>query len=148
MSPCNLAVTIQKAAVLPSHLLALLTPEAVEKVVTAYLSSHAEYKNYQPLRSRISGESVIFHLGSLSYRVTITGGCVALNFPRYNQDKAATLSEELTQLLAQAADVLFAQQVKSTLTKKFGRVKQTTATVKDAAEEPQKVTVFTLDIQV
>src|SRR6266566_1253219 len=147
MSPCNLAVTIQKAAVLPSHLLALLTPEAVEKVVTAYLSSHAEYKHYQPLRSRISGESVIFHLGSLSYRVTITGGSVALNFPRYNQDNAATLSEELTQLLSQA-DVLFAQQVKSTLTKKFGRVKQTTATVKDAAEEPQKVTVFTLDIQV
>src|SRR5436309_405092 len=115
--PCNLAVSITKAAVLPEYLASLLTPEVVEQVVMAYLKQHQTYKTYQPIRSRIAGESVIFHLSSLAYRITITGGNVVINFPRYALQEADILAEELTTLLAKGAAKLFADQLQATLRK-------------------------------
>ncbi len=143
--PCNLAVTITKAAVMPEHLQALLTPEIIEQIVTTYLSSHNEYKTCQPLRSRIIGETVRFYLGSLAYRITITGSQVALNFPPNEQYRAETLGTQLTQLLTRGADRLFASQVQQSLTAKFRNVQAQTATV-DNQGTPQKVTVFTLEM--
>ena len=143
--PCNLAVTITKAAVLPDHLVALLTPEVIEQVVTAYLQHHPVFKDYLPLRSKTIGNVVTFFVSNLAYRITITGNQIAINFPPYAQDKATKLSGELVTLLSKTSDRLFARQVQKSLAAKFGNVQQQTAKVDNEGEQ-QTVTVFTLEV--
>ena len=144
--PCNLAVTITKALVLPEQLQQLLIPEIVTRVITAYIEQHREeYGSFGPLRTTTRDGIVTCYIGRLDYRIMIANGQVSVNFPPYKQTQAEKLSEELSQLLSRAADQLFASQVQQSLKAKFGRVRTNTATV-DNQGTPQQVTVFSLEI--
>jgi hypothetical protein len=142
--PCNLAVTITKAVVAPEHLLALLTPEVIGQLITAFTSQSPEFQQYQPIRITTYGDTVNVILGRLDRRFLITHNQVTSNFPRYEQTQADTLAQLLSNLLSRGADRLFAAQVRKALTEKYGDVKQTSETVSNQGQ-PQRVTLFSFE---
>lgn len=105
--PCNLAVTITKAAVKSEHLLNLLKTEAIQPVVEAYLRDRFPA---QALYSSVDGNSL--EIWVEPYTITITTGTVQVSVSSAAMQANTTqLAEELQQLLAVLADELFAAQL-------------------------------------
>ncbi|WP_322489387.1 hypothetical protein [Chloroflexus sp.] len=140
---CNLAVSITKAAVNEEQLLKLLTPEAVQPVVESYLRQPGVLKAGETFNVSRQGNRLIVTVGSL--RLFIDGGRVSTYATQgYNDGRGRELVDALSNLLALAADALFAQKVKAALAP-FGKVAQQQVTV-DNGGVTQAATVFTLKI--
>jgi hypothetical protein len=139
--PCNLAVSITKAAVTEERLLALLTPEAVQPVVEAYLRQPGVLKPGESFNVNRQGNRLMIMVGSL--RLFIERGRVSTYATQgYNDVRGEELVSALSNLLALAADALFAQQVKAALAP-FGKVAQQQVMV-DNGGVTQAATVLTL----
>lgn len=139
--PCNLAVSITKAAVSNEQLVQLLTPEAVYEAVKTFLSRHDAYKD-QLFGDWQSGSALMFYVGDCI--VTILGAQVTVNGSEWSTQQAETLSADMNTLLARLADYLFAQQVQQALAG-LGPVESQTMSVDDQGVTRQ-ATVFTLNI--
>jgi hypothetical protein len=131
--PCNLAVTIQKAAVNNKELAALLTPQVVKTLVESFVQQHEAFKPYQPIRLTARGGMVYANLGDYTRSFSIIGTEVYVNFPRTEKEKGEEIAQLLTTLLSRGADRLFAEKVKKSL-QKFGKVQASQATVKDGTQ--------------
>lgn len=126
--PCNLAMTITKAAVSEDRLRALLTADVVTTLLTSYLqekhialipdSFRATHPGpYASLQAREDG-SVQCRIGGYygmdifvqAGQVTVTGTTTT------QQPDVDQMLQEVTHLLAQATDALFARQVQMALT--------------------------------
>jgi ABC-type cobalamin/Fe3+-siderophores transport system ATPase subunit len=137
--PCNLAVSIAKAGVTKPQLLALLTPEIVQKVALTYLQQqYAQLLN--PSLISASGKSVILRAGTST--ISIENGAVEVNDSNGNRVQAEKLAAEMEQLILQLADQLFDQQIQAAL----GSLVQTVQPVTvDNDGAVQQATVFTLE---
>ncbi|NNJ13616.1 hypothetical protein EKD04_025145 [Chloroflexales bacterium ZM16-3] len=141
--PCNLAVSITKAAVSEERLRALLTPEAVRPVIEAYLRQPGVVGAGERVHVQRQGDGLAVRVGSLT--LTIRDGQVQTRASRgYNDTRAQELTDALSALLALAADALFAQQVRAALAT-FGPVAAQQVTV-DNGGVTQAATVLTLHI--
>jgi hypothetical protein len=141
--PCNLAVSITKAAVTEEHLLALLTPAVVQPVVVAYLRQPGVLTAGERVGVTTPGARVVVTVGALTFH--IDGGRVSTVATAGATDaRGRALVDALSALLALAADTLFAQQVRVALAA-FGRVSQQSVTV-DNGGVPQAATVLTLTL--
>lgn len=136
--PCNLAVSIAKAGVTTPQLLALLTPEVVQQVALTYLEQQHAALNPYVLTS--SDSRVSFQVGTSL--VVITDGAVQVTDRRGNTTFAATLANEVEQLLLQLADSLFQQQLQQILGPAVTQV-QTVNVDNDGVI--QQAAVFTLE---
>ena len=141
--PCNLAVTITKAAVTNEQLQKLLTPEVVKTLLESYISKHPNHKGQTP-HAFIRGDEVSLPILRYDCRVIIKNGQVRISTPRRNVEEAEALSGELAQLLSLAADKLFAGQVQKALAS-MGKVSGQTVTV-DNQGQKQQARVFTLEV--
>jgi len=120
--PCNLAVSITKAAVTEEKLLALLVPEVVLPVVQSYLSQPGVLTADERANVGQQGARLLVYVGSLV--LYVEGGRVSTYATEgYNEVRGNELVAALSNLLALAADALFAQQVKAALAR-FGKVGQ------------------------
>lgn len=138
---CNLAVSITKAAGTEERLLAVLTPEAVQPVIEAYLRQPGVLKRGESFNVSRQGSRLIVTVGSL--RLLIDGGRVSAYATQgYNDVRGNELVAALSNLLVLAADALFAQQVKAALAP-FGKVAQQQVMV-DNGGVTQAATVLTL----
>jgi hypothetical protein len=109
--PCDLAVTITKAAVTKEHLLKLLTPRVVADLLTRFLQ--AKDKTARVMQPG-SGPTVYASMGY--YSISITRGQVTVRASNRADTKAAdALAKELQQLIAGLADTLFAKQVQAAM---------------------------------
>lgn len=115
--PCNLAVTIAKAAVTNEQLLGLLTPDLVVQAVNAACAD---------LRIRInasrSGDTV-YGYAELSWSDQIS---VAVNRGRVEVQasdtrRATEISDAISGVLTQLADALFSQQIAGALASIAGK---------------------------
>ncbi|NNJ13396.1 hypothetical protein EKD04_024015 [Chloroflexales bacterium ZM16-3] len=141
--PCNLAVSITKAAVTEERLRALLTPEAVQPVIAAYLRQPGVVGAGERVIVQRQGDGLAVTVGSLT--LTISGGQVQTRATRgTNATRAQELADALSDLLALAADTRFAQQVRAALAT-FGTVAAQQVTV-DNGGVTQAATVLTLHI--
>jgi hypothetical protein len=136
--PCNLAVTITKAAVTEQRLLALLTDETVERVLTAYFQEQG-----QQAQITRTANGVQVRLNGITIRVT--NGQVIADSRRTRRNEMGDLTDTLSTLLARAADALFAQQVGVALQGLSGSVKAQTVNV-DNDGTVQQATVFTMQM--
>lgn len=136
--PCNLAVTITKAAVEQEHLNKLLTPQVVEQALRAFLTARDRNAtvrvNYGTVYASTGYNSVSVFRG----RVSVSNG---------NRDTrgAEKLAAETQQLLAALADTLFAQQVQSALQGSGARVASQQVVV-DNAGRRQVATVLSFNL--
>jgi hypothetical protein len=138
-----LAVSITKAAVTEERLLALLTPEAVQPVVEAYLRQPGVVGASERVIVQRQGDGLAVGVGSLT--LTIHGGRVETRATQGTNDaRGRALVDGLSALLALAADALFAQQVRAALAP-FGRVAAQQVTVENGGVT-QAATVLTLHI--
>jgi hypothetical protein len=136
--PCNLAVSIARAAVSKPQLLALLTAEVVQKVSLAYLQQ--QYALLNPSLAAVTGDRVTLHAGTSI--ITIGNGNVEVYDGRGNRSQAEKLATEMQQLMVQLADQLLDQQIQSAL----GSLVQAVQTVTvDTNGVAQQATVFTLE---
>lgn len=141
--PCNLAVSITKAAVTEERLLVLLTPAAIQPVIEAYLAQPGVLRAGDTARVTRQGERLTVAVAGLT--ITIEGGRVRANATAGRTDvRARALVDGLSNLLSLAADALFAQQVKGALSR-FGKVGQQQVVVEEAGVT-QAATVLTLKL--
>lgn len=141
--PCNLAVSITKAAVTDEKLRALLTPAQVQTVIEAYLRQPGVLKGRERSTVTVIGDSIRVQVGALW--IEIRGGRVSTTATEgFNDVRGQELVDALSNLLALTADALFAQQVKAALAP-LGKVKQQQVSV-DNAGVTQAAMVFTLKI--
>jgi len=110
--PCNLAVSIAKAALSDERLRALLTPQAIQQVVLAYLKQ--QYAALSPVLVSAQDGSLHYQLGTMD--LTIEDGEVTVDTSTINRDRAEQLATQVSALLAACADRLFQQQVQQALT--------------------------------
>lgn len=151
--PCNLAVSITKAAIPNEQLLGLLTPAVVEQVVRAFLGDRltdlvGQDYGYQHGTSRkVQLQSVNYwgQLGAEGISFRIHDGQIDVQAPRGGELRAQEVSDELTQLLARTADQLFAIQVGTALAELGGDLETQQVSI-DNAGQRQTVTQFTLSI--
>ena len=142
--PCNLAVTITKATVLPEHLQSLLTPAVVKTLVPAFLQQHPEYNSAGHISAWNQGDTVVFSVGD--FTITVSKDTqVTVNTIRLRREAANKLAEQITTLLSIGADRMFVNQVQQVLTAKFGAVYSQTATVDNQGTQ-ERVSVFMLEI--
>jgi hypothetical protein len=110
--PCNLAVSITKAAVTEAHLRAILTPEVILPLIEAYLRLpgvlHAERVTLQR-----QGDAIVVTVGRVT--MTIREGRVETQATRGYDVRAQELTDGISTLVAGIADELFAQQVRAAL---------------------------------
>ena len=125
--PCNLAISITKAAVSNEQLLKLLTPELISQAVKSFLSRHETYQHqrYDDWQYR---NSLIIYVGECT--VTFTDGEVKVEGPEWSTALVNALSADMTTLLSRLADYLFAQQVQQALAS-LGQVASQTVNVDD-----------------
>jgi hypothetical protein len=137
--PCNLAVSIAKAAVSDERLRALLTPEAVKDVVLNFLKQ--QYAANSPALLSSNDTTLYYRLGSLV--LTIENGVVRVNESAGNRVFAERVAAEVSRLLAAAADRLFQQRVQMAL-----QSVTTRAQVVDVNYEgrTQKAAVFSINM--
>lgn len=138
--PCNLAVSITKAAVTEAHLMALLTPEVILPLIEAYLRLpgvlHAERVTLQR-----QGDAITVTVGRVT--MTIREGRVETQATR-GDVRAQELTDGISALVAGIADALFAQQIRAALTP-FGTVAAEQVTV-DNDGVSQVVTMLTMTL--
>lgn len=136
--PCNLAVSITKAAVTNESLLRLLTPELIEPVLRAYLEQH-----YTPcsLRRGSHGGKALF-ASVAGCRIAIENGNVRVTDDDGDTNLVTRLSEEFSHLLATLADRAFAQAVAAALGEIVTGVQE--VTVAGADQQPLHAAVFTV----
>ena len=139
--PCNLAISITKAAVSNEELLKLLTSEVVHEAVKNFLSRHETYKD-KVIGDWQSEPTVWFYVGNCI--ITITNGQVTVNGPQWTKEEVEALSTDMNTLLSRLADYLFAQQVQQALTG-LGPVETQVVNVDDQGVTRQ-ATVLTLTI--
>ncbi len=145
--PCNLAVTITKAAVNAEQLQALLSLDVINQTVMAYLKVAEAYQKDAELYMRSflyrTTNSMLIYLGN--YTITIKqGGLVTVEGLRGEEAENERLRDTIATFLAQVADKLFAAKVQQSLVK-LGRVKSKDATVRDEGTTVN-VTMFSLEI--
>lgn len=141
--PCNLAVSITKAAVTEAKLLALLTPEKVQPVVEAYLRQPGVLKQGERVELSNGGGTMFIRVGSLSLQIQ-AGRVSTYATQGYNDMRGRELVDALSNLLALTANALFAQQVKAALAP-LGKVKQQQVSVENDGVT-QAAMVLTLNI--
>ena len=138
--PCNLAVSITKAAVSEAHLRAILTPEVILPLIEAYLRLpgvlHAERVTLQR-----QGDAIVVTVGRVT--MTIREGRVETQATR-GDVRAKELTDGISALVAGIADALFAQQIRAALTP-FGTVAAEQVTV-DNDGVSQVVTMLTMTL--
>jgi hypothetical protein len=137
--PCNLAVSIAKAAVADERLRALLTAENVQTAVLSFLQR--QYARSSPQVVSAQGGSMVFAVGDCT--ISIEDGVVAVDGPRRLAARTQQLSEEVSQLLTQAADLLFQQQIQQALA---GLTDQVEVVEVDNGGVRQPAAVFTLTL--
>jgi len=142
--PCNLAVTITKAAVSQAQLVALLTPEVVQAVVEAYLRQPGVLAPGETAAVQRSGPTITITIqvgGGRRIAMAIADGVVQAT-TRTSDQRAQELVDALSPLLARAADARFAQQVQAAL----ARLGPVTAQAVTVANEgiPQQAVVLTM----
>ena len=137
--PCNLAVSIAKAGVSKSQLLAFLTPDIVQQVTLTYLQQ--QYVALTPRVYASSSTSVSLQVGTSM--VVITDGTVQVTDRRGNTAFVETLANEIEQLLFQLADSVFQQKVQQILGPAVTQV-QTVNVDNDGII--QQAAVFTLEV--
>lgn len=108
--PCNLAVSIAKAAIAEERLRALLTPEAIGDVVLKYLKQHYAASSPSLLPARVT--ALRYRVGTMV--LTIQDGQVTVAGSQ-GQRAAEQLATNITGLLGATADRLFQQQVQQAL---------------------------------
>lgn len=136
--PCNLAVSIAKAGVTKPQLLALLTPDIVQKVAMAYLQQ--QYAKLNPSVISASGNDITLRAGTTS--ISIENGAVEVYDYSGNRLQAEQLAEEMEQLLLQLADQLLDQHIQNAL---GSLVKTVLPVAVDNEGTMQQATVFTLE---
>ena len=138
--PCNLALTITRAAVSEDRLLALLTDDLVAAIVAAFLAE----RGLALTETRLP-RGVAFAGGPIA--LTIVGGRVtgrtSSRWPTLaDRDLLAGVMADLPDVLAQAGDQVFARKVLETLAA-FGPVTAQQVSV-DNEGVRQVATVLTL----
>lgn len=143
--PCNLAVSITKAAVTEDHLRALLTADTITDVVLRFLTQ--QYACLSPQLLSASGRRLTFLLDGGDITITIVDGKVTTNATRYRLPQANDIVEAVSLLLAHLADMLFQRQVQQALTGRFDAhlVSAQTLDVENEGER-QQAAVFTLEL--
>jgi len=143
--PCNLAVSITKAAVTEDHLRALLTADVTSDVVLRFLEQ--QYPHLSPRLISASGSRMVFWLDSGDITLTITNGQTTVDATRAQQRQANAILAQVSQLLARLADQRFQRQVQTALSARFG-ARLTSAQVIDVDNEGecQQAAVFTLTL--
>lgn len=111
--PCNLAVSIAKAAVREDRLRALLTPAVLKSVVPAYLRQQFSASSLALVFEQ--DDTVCYRLGTTI--ITIEKGEVRVDESEGNRALAEKVLAGVSHLLAAAADRLFQQQVQQALQK-------------------------------
>lgn len=143
--PCNLAVTITKAAVTNEQLTKLLTPEIVKTLLETFIGQHPDHQAQTPRATiRKQNGQVSLYISRYDCFLSVINGEVTISTPRYYTEQANDLMKQVALLLSKAADKLFVAQVQQALAK-FGNVDAQTTTV-DNAGEKQQVRVFTLEL--
>ena len=140
--PCNLAVSITKAAVNDEQLKQLLTTQVIHQVVKNFLSANEAYKG-QLYGDWESSTSSVFYIGDCTLTV-FNGGQVSVDASRWSRERAQTLNADIAKLLVRLADHLFAQQVQQALAG-LGPVQVQTVDVDDQGITRQ-ATVLTLNL--
>lgn len=109
--PCNLAVSIARAAITEERLRALLTPQAIQHVVLAYLKQ--QYAASSPALLSAQGNALRYRVGTML--LTIVDGAVTVDESEGKRGRAEQLATKVSELLAVAADRLFQQKVQQAL---------------------------------
>lgn len=135
--PCNLAVSITKAAVTNETLLRLLTPELIEPVLRAYLE-----QQYQQVSLRRRGNALIGSVAGCF--ISVHNGTVRVIDDDGDTDLVTRLSEELSQLLTTLADRAFEQAVAAALVTLSPNVQE--VTVAGADQQPLHAAVFSVKL--
>jgi hypothetical protein len=143
--PCNLAVSITKAAVTEDHLRALLTADTVSDVVLRFLTQ--QYARRSPRLLSASGRRSVFLMDEGDTLITITDGKVTINAATLRPAQTDDILEAVSLLLARLADMLFQRQVQQALSARFDTRLIGTQTLEVENEgERQQAAVFTLDL--
>jgi hypothetical protein len=138
--PCNLAVSITKAAVTDERLRALLTPEAIGNVVLTYLQ-----RNFASSRSSLllaRGNVLSYSVGDLT--LTIADGRVDVDGSQGQVALAEKLATDVTGLLAAAGDRLFQGQVQQALRSVTTRAQSVDVTLEE--ENTARAAVFHVNV--
>lgn len=118
--PCNLAVTIAKAAVTDEQLLGLLTPEFTAQLVTAALS---DLRIKMPVR--VSGGEV-YGYAELSYRdqiqISVVKGKVTVSAS--TRERTQEITDAVSKAIAAGADLMFSKQIATALATMTGKQPQ------------------------
>ena len=113
--PCNLAVSITKAAIADKQLLELLTPEVIKTLITTFLENDAALTSYRPIRASVLGNRLVVYIGRIDFKVFVENGQVTIYAPRSLRAKAQQLTESLSTLLTKGAEKLFDEKMLKTL---------------------------------
>jgi hypothetical protein len=143
--PCNLAVSITKAAVTEDHLRALLTADTVSDVVLRFLAQ--QYARRSPRLLSASGRRSVFLMDEGDTLITITDGKVTINAVALRPSQADDILEAVSLLLTRLTDMLFQRQVQQALSARFDTCLIGAQTLEVENEgERQQAAVFTLDL--
>ena len=140
--PCNLAVSITKAAVIEAHLVALLTPEAILPLIEAYLRQPGVGVAGERRSVERQGDAMVVTVGNVT--MTIREGRGETQATQGYDGRAKELTDGISALVAGIADALFAQQIRAALAP-FGTVAAQQVTV-DNDGVSQVVTMLTMTI--
>jgi len=142
--PCNLAVSITKAAVSQEHLRKLLSdnPSLVAQVVLNYLVQHQTVGHLHPSIAGQTSFAVTFSLGN--WFLTIRDGQVSIDAVRPGERREAdALCQEVSEVLALLADELFLQQVQQLLGDTITGIQQVEV---ESSGQRMAATVFTVNL--
>jgi hypothetical protein len=151
--PCNLAVSITKAQVVPEQMRAFLTPDLIEQIVKSYLAE--QYPQLVIKRVWTGYDTTWLDMaydgGTLSIAYNRTDAEVRVRLAgrgytsRGDYQFGEQLTEEISELLARAGDALFARQVQSLLMGLGGQMATEHVLVEDAGVQ-RSATVFTVNL--
>lgn len=115
--PCNLAVTIAKAAVTDEQLLGLLTPEIAAQLTNAALNE----LGIRPV-ARVSGNSVYGYAElTWSDQISIEVNRGRVEVRASSKARGEEIAGKITDALKLGADALFAQQIAGALASISGK---------------------------
>lgn len=129
--PCNLAISITKAAVTDAARVALLTSEVVQPVLTQWLAGQVPRLSVSAVRVVRGGVEVQVMEGNISLSVSIERGKIRIDTERVGRAAADRLQTQLTELLGFIADRVTAQRI-AALLGQFGDVTAQSVMVEDA----------------
>ena len=147
--PCNLAVSITKAAVLPEHLQKLLTAPVIKVLVESFIKTHEVFKAYPNASVRVVKDNLVELVLDWGHRITIYRNFQGVwqvngDFQRYERRLGEQITDLLSTLLTKGADRMYARQIKNAL-QTFGKVEESQAKVKQGTETLD-VTLLTFEI--